>query len=170
MKTMYKEEFSKKRLPVVLEIVFLMVLVIATSDYIKRGVSHSRMMSLLITFIALFVVVLFAAIAILKCRYKLRYSVIADKFFVHKISGQESRVEENIKIKDITNIKRVSIMDYAVNRIKNDSYLVSIPSRAMYVCSYKHENKCKAFFFQPSDSLLRKLAEAMNNENDRMVS
>lgn len=170
MKTMYKEEFSKKRLPVVLEIIFLMVLVIATSDYIKRGVGHSRMISLLITCTAILIIVSFAAIAILRCTYKFRYSVIADKFFVHKISGQESRVKENIKIKDITNIKRVGLLDYAANRIKNDSYLISIPSRAMYVCSYKHNNKCKTFFFQPSDRLLKKLTEAINNENNRMVS
>lgn len=170
MKTIYKEEYNRKKLPTVIGVFFLLTFIILIYDILRVNIESNKI-AIGIASISLYIV-LFAAVifAVARCRYRFRCSLIADQFIIHKMSKQEYRVEQNIKVKDIVCVEKVNTLEFLINRIKYSSYLSTTFDGKIYCCTYKSGCKCKKFYFQPSCTLITKLNSTMNDECNRKVS
>ena len=170
MRTIYKEEYCRKKLPTVIGMFLLLTIIILIYDAIRANIVSSKTAVIITTFLLYIVLATSVTIATLRCRLRFRCSLIADQFIVYKMSKQEQRVEHNIKVKDIVCIKKISMLECIVNRVKHSSYLSSTFDGRIYCCIYKDGDRHKKFFFQPSCILISKLNDTISDECKCKVS
>lgn len=164
MKTMYKEEIMRKRLPVILEMFTLLTLMIFIADLVEeiRIANHSIGIvtdPILVVFMGVMLIS-----GIVRCRERYRYSIIADQLIVHKIVRGEQIVVENIKLKDIKYLGRASQLKEKLNVKHTKRHGCSLFTFRTFCCIYKEGNKINKFYFEPSESFVRKIISFLESE------
>jgi hypothetical protein len=162
MKTMYKEEVTRSRLHSVLGFFLILVAFIYIAEAVEQAVSNSTI-AMIADFLFLFVIITIIVYAVIRCKTRYRYSIIADQLIIHKIKDNELRVVENIEISDIEVLeKKESILS---KLHINHTYNCSLLKPWMYCCVYRCNGKLKKFYFQPSDNFVLKLQRTLNLRN-----
>ncbi|WP_268041089.1 hypothetical protein [Clostridium aestuarii] len=92
-----------------------------------------------------------------KGKIKYKYFLIADEFIIYKVRGSRQDVVENIKIKDIKCIKKVSERVEKFDSIKSKKYTCLNSNSNVYSCKYNDDNGTNKFYFEPSGELVNRL-------------
>lgn len=156
MGTMYKEIVVRRRTPVVVGLLLLLVIMIAVSNLVE----HIQVFNYKIGFITNPIISIITSMLILfeimKCKVSYRYSIIADQLIIHRLKQKEQNVVENIKLKDIVYMGKEK--DYRENYdIANSKRYVCALKLNNYCCIYKDGDRYRKFFFQPSLNLVQKI-------------
>jgi hypothetical protein len=167
MRTMYKEEVERRKLSSVIAFFMLLVPLIYVSDFFDKMTIGNRVMGNITNPLLALITITIFGYAIVRCRTRYRYSIIADQLIIHKINSKEQSIVENIKIKDIETIdKKLHFRSkLQVRHTYNASFLKSWTC----CCVYKQDDRCKKFYFQPSDNFINKL-HCMIKEEKKKVS
>jgi hypothetical protein len=148
MRTIYKEEVSRKKLHSIIAFFLVLVPLIYVSDVFDKMTLWNR-------HAGVFTNPTILGYAIDRCRTRYRYSLIADQLIIHKIKNGDQQIVENINIKDIESInKKLDI--YSKLQIGR-KYNCSVLQSWTCCCTYKKAERRKKIYFQPSDTFINKL-------------
>jgi hypothetical protein len=164
MKTMYKEEIMRKRLPVILEMFALLVLTIFISDLIEKIRVANRSIGIITNPVLIIFMGIMLILSIVRCSEKYRYSIIADQLIVHRIIKGEQIVVENIKLKDIKYIGRASRLKEKLDIKYTKRHGCSIFAYRRFCCIYKDGNSMNKFYFGPSENFISKVVSFLESE------
>jgi hypothetical protein len=164
MKTMYKEEFTRKRLPVILELVALLTVTVFISDLLEKIIVADRSIGFVTNPLLVILVVVMIILSIEICKEKYRYSIIADQLIVHRIMKGEQFVVENIKLSDIKYLGREANLKDKLNDIKAKRHGCSLFSINSFCCIYKKGSKVNKFYFSPSEVFSSRLSSLLESE------
>lgn len=160
MGNMHKETICRRKLASLIKLFTLIVIVLFFIKIIEGLYIGSTL--------AVFtggLVTLVLVLEIIKCRVRYTYSLIADQFIIHRIKGNDDKVVENIKVKDIEYIEKQKTIN--ITTINNKKYICSLLNFNPYCCAYRQGDKLKKFYFEPSSNLIEKLKF---NRNKRLAS
>lgn len=160
MGNMHKETIGRKKLPSLLKIFSVLILSLYGIEIMDEYESIAATMAC-----ALLTITLICEIKY--CRIKYTYSIIADQFIIHKISGNEDKVVENIKIWDIQDVGQEGVLASRKNIFNSKRYICSVFNIKPYYCNYKHGNRIKTFYFEPSKDLVDKII--FNKDKERIA-
>lgn len=164
MRTMYKEEVARKKLPSVFGIFILLLFVICISDVVEKIYIADKSIGVVTNPLFMIVMTAAAIFVSLKCKEKYKYSIIADQLIIHNVIGREQVVVENIKLKDIEYIGRVKELMERFDVVSTKKYVCTYSKASSYCCIYKDEKKYKKFYFQPSENFVNKINSLIENE------
>lgn len=170
MKIMYREEYSRKKLPAVVGIFFFMALLIFVSDTIKESANNNVVISVVVSVTLPLAIIISVVLATIKCRCKFRYSLIADQFIIHRLNGQDLIIEKNIELEQVVSIEQISSIKFLFKRMRHQGYILSLFNRRTFSCTYKQGNDTETFFFQPSEIFVNKIKGNMVRSNQKLVS
>lgn len=154
---MYKEMVQRKKFPAVVLLFITLITFICLSDLLpKISIGSINLKSFITMFFNTLMIVL-CYIEFSKCKVKYKYSIVADQFIIHKIRGEEVKILEDIKLKDIEFIGKYSNCNTDVHITSSKKYICSTFNGSNFCCVYKTGDKFKKFYFQPSDGLINKI-------------
>lgn len=166
MRTMYKEEVSRKKLHSVIAFFLVLVPLIYISDVFAEMTLWNRHAGVFTNPIMTIIALTILGYAIDRCRTRYRYSIIADQLIIHKIKNGDQQILENINIKDIESInKKIDI--YSKLQIGH-KYNCSVLQSWTCCCTYKKFEKRKKIYFQPSDTFINKLNCTIMSEKKKI--
>ena len=154
---MYKEMIQRKKLPTVVLLFITLITFICLSDLLPKisiGSMNIR------TYITIFFNVLMVSLCYIefsKCKVKYKYSIVADQFIIHKLKGEQTKILEDIKLKDIEFIGKYSKYNAENHISSSKKYMCSTFNGSKFCCVYKEGDKLKKFYFEPSDGLMNKI-------------
>ncbi|GCD08378.1 hypothetical protein LGL55_24865 [Clostridium tagluense] len=154
---MYKEMVQRKKFPVVVVLFITLITFICLSDLLPKINIGSINLK---TFITMFFNTLMVALCFIefsRCKIKYKYSIVADQFIIHKIRGEESKILEDIKLKDIEFIGKHSNCNTHIHISSSKKYICSTFNGSKFCCVYKAGDKFKKFYFEPSEGLMNKI-------------
>ena len=157
MGNMYKETVARRRVPVLLFMLILLVGILFLVGFLKNIRFYGYKLDEILNIFLLCIVVLVSFLEIFKCKIKYSYFIIADQFIIHKIKGNYNRVVENIKLKDIIYFDKCAGLKTKINISNSKKYTCSLLNRETYCCVYKDGNSTKKFYFEPSNNLIAKI-------------
>ncbi|MBE6065988.1 hypothetical protein [Clostridium cochlearium] len=161
MGNMYKETVTRKKAISFIKVFIILISVLFLLSIIE--IIYENNMKL-ITIIVNILFIIFLFTELFKCKVKYTYSIIADQFIIHKISGLRDKVVENIKIKDIEYIGKDDLVRFKGKLITNKKYMCHTYKLRPYCCIYRENNKYKKFYFQPSMDLIEKIEFNKNRQ------
>lgn len=154
MGNMYKETVTRKRSISFIKLFTILIAVLVFLSIVEELFNNNIRLVTVVSNL-LFTIILFTEI--FKCKVKYTYSIIADQFIIHKISGLGDRVVENIKIRNIEYIGKDDFARFKGKLITNKKYMCHAYDLSPYCCIYKENNKYKKFYFQPSINFIKKI-------------
>lgn len=163
MRTMYREEVTRRKLPSVLGFFILLVPLIYIADIAEKIAMDNRTIEIVTNSLLFVITIGSVGYAVVRCRTRYRYSIIADQLIIHRINNDVQVVVENIKIKDIQSIAKK--VDFCSKIHFNHTYNCSLLKPWTCCCTYRCNNKYKKFYFQPSDNFINKVHCMLQNEN-----
>ena len=148
---------QRKKFPAVVLLFITLIIFICLSDLLhKIGIGSINLKA----FIKMFFNTLMIALCYIefsKCKVKYKYSIVADQFIIHKIRGEEVKILEDIKLKDIEFIGKYSNCNTDIHIDSSKKYICSTFNGGKFCCVYKAGNKFKKFYFEPSEGLMNKI-------------
>jgi multisubunit Na+/H+ antiporter MnhG subunit len=163
MKTMYKEEVTRRKLPSVLGFFLVLVAFIYVAEGVDQVTASSKIIAIIADFLLASIMISIMAYAVIRCNTKYRYSIIADQLIIHKIKSNGNIVVENIKLNDIEALEKKE--DISSKFHINHTYNCSLLTPWMYCCAYRCNGKLKKFYFQPSENFILKLRRSLDLTN-----
>lgn len=154
---MYKEIIFRKRLPVVLTFFFAIILILYMIKIAEIFKLVPGNMGRVLDLASLVMVISFGYYEFEKCRIKYKYSIIADQLIIHKIKGEEQKLLEDIKIKNIQYIGPSSKLQGKGKHCKTKKYICSILNFNKNCCIYDDGTKELKIYFEPSAELIEKV-------------
>ncbi|WP_129009178.1 hypothetical protein [Clostridium tetani] len=161
MGNMYKETVTRKKAISFIKVFLILIAVLFLLSIIEELYNNNIK---LITVIANVVFAVILLTELFKCKIKYTYSIIADQFIIHKISGSDDKVVENIKIRNIEYIGKDDFVRFKGKLISNKKYMCHTYKLRPYCCIYRENDKYKKFYFQPSIGLIEKIEFNKNRE------
>lgn len=149
---MHKEIVTRKTTPVVVAVLFVIVALL----YIYEGGCYLKFTH--ITFLKItiyFMILALISFEILKSRVYYKYSVIANKLIINKISGNKQKNIESINISDIIYIGTDLSSCKKFSARSNGKYSFLLDGNKRYYCVYENNNEYYSFAFTPSRELLK---------------
>ncbi|MFD3158639.1 hypothetical protein ACFIJ5_17575 [Haloimpatiens sp. FM7330] len=163
---MYKEIIERKKLPVIICLIFILCIFIYISKYVSSlFIDNDFLCGLFDVFFTIAMIVIIMA-EIYKTNIKYKYSIIADQFIIHKLRGDSKIEVENIKFKDIKFIGKKSELKSRYDVISNRRYICSLFNSKKYCCVYFDGSGFRKFYFEPSADLVDKLEFIMNKDKE----
>jgi hypothetical protein len=154
---MYREMVQRKKFPVVILLFITLIAVICLSDLLPNINVGSINIKAFITMFFNTLMVAICYIEFSKCKVKYKYSIVADQFIIHKIKGEEVKILEDIKLKDIEYIGKYKNCKTDIRVSSSKKYICSTFAQSKFCCVYKLGDQFKKFYFEPSDSLMNKI-------------
>jgi hypothetical protein len=154
---MYKEMVQRKKFPVVILLFITLITFICLSDLLPNISVGNMNTKVFITIFFNTLMVTLCYIEFSKCKVKYKYSIVADQFIIHKIKGEEVKILEDIKLKDIEFIGKYRNCKPDIRISSSKKYICSTFAQSKFCCVYKLGDQFKKFYFEPSDSLMNKI-------------
>jgi hypothetical protein len=154
---MYKEMVQRKKFPAVVLLFITLITFICISDLLPKISMGSINLKIFITMFFNTLMIVLCYIEFSKCKVKYKYSIVADQFIIHKIKGEEVKILEDIKLKDIEFIGKYSNCNTDIHISSSKKYICSTFNGNKFCCVYKAGDKFKKFYFEPSDGLMSKI-------------
>ena len=148
---------QRKKLPTVVLMFITLIAFICLSDLLPKISIGSMNIRTYITIFFNILMVSLCYIEFSKCKVKYKYSIVADQFIIHKLKGEQVKILEDIKLKDIEFIGRYSKYNTENHISSSKKYMCSTFNGSKFCCVYKEGNKLKKFYFEPSDDLMNKI-------------
>ena len=154
---MYKEMVQRKKFPAVVLLFITLITFICLSDLLSKISINSINIKTFVTMLFNTLMIALCYIEFSKCKVKYKYSIVADQFIIHKIRGEEVKILEDIKLKDIEFIGKNSNCNTDIHISSSKKYMCSTFNGSKFCCVYKVGAKFKKFYFEPSDGLMNKI-------------
>lgn len=154
---MYKEMVERKKFPAVVLLFVTLIAIICLSDLLPKISIGSINIKIFATMFLNILMVALCYIEFSKCKVKYKYSIVADQFIIHKIKGEEVKIQEDIKLKDIEFIGKYSNCNTDIHISSSKKYICSTFNGSKFCCVYKSGDKFRKFYFEPSDGLMNKI-------------
>lgn len=154
---MYREMVQRKKFPVVILLFITLITFICLSDLLPNINVGNMNIKIFITIFFNTLMVTLCYIEFSKCMVKYKYSIVADQFIIHKIKGEEVKILEDIKLKDIEFIGKYKNCKTNIRVSSSKNYICSTFIGSKFCCVYKLGDKFKKFYFEPSDNLMNKI-------------
>lgn len=154
---MYKEMVQRKKFPAIVLLFITLIIVICLSDLLPRLSIGSINIKMFVTIFFNALMIALCYIEFSKCKVKYKYSIVADQFIIHKIRGEEVKILEDIKLKDIEFIGKYSNCNTDIHISSSKKYMCSTFNGSKFCCVYKVKDKFKKFYFEPSDGFMNKM-------------
>jgi len=154
---MYREMVQRKKVTAVVMLFITLIIIICLSDLLPNISIGSINIKSLVTMFFYTLMITLCYIEYSKCKIKYRYSIVADQFIIHKIIGEEVKILEDIKLKDIEFIGKYSNCNTDIDVSSSKKYMCSTFKGSKFCCVYKAGDKFKRFYFEPSDGLMNKI-------------
>lgn len=165
MGNMHKETICRRKLVSLIKLFTLIVTVLFCTEVIEGLTFYGLYIGGTLIVLTTALITLVLILEVIKCRVRYTYSLIADQFIIHKIKGNDDKVVENIKVKDIECIEKQK--NISISAVNNKKYICSSLNFNLYYCVYRQGNKLRKFYFEPSDNLIEKLKF---HKNKRLAS
>jgi len=154
---MYKEMVQRKKFPAVVLLFITLITFICLSDLLSKISINSINIKTFVTMLFNTLMIALCYIEFSKCKVKYKYSIVADQFIIHKIRGEEVKILEDIKLKDIEFIGKYNNCNTDIHISSSKKYMCSTFNGSKFCCVYKVGAKFKKFYFEPSDGLMNKI-------------
>lgn len=154
---MYREMIQRKKLPAVVLLFITLITFICLSDLLPKISIGSMNIKTYITVFFNILMVSLCYIEFSKCKVKYKYLIVADQFIIHKLKGEQVKILEDIKLKDIEYIGKYSKYNAEIHISSSKKYMCSTFNGSKFCCVYKEGDKFKKFYFEPSDGLMNKI-------------
>ena len=156
---MYKEIIVRKKLHGILGWFLLLNITICISDLVKRLYKDSTF-NFYSSIFFIIVLGIISYMQFIKYNENFKFTIIADQLTIHKVrnwNGVEGKLLENIKIKNICLIEKVSSLKEKYSVISTKRYCSTMFGKDVYCCVYKDGDKLRRFYFQPSEVFVNKI-------------
>ena len=154
MACIYNEKVKRSMKPLVLLLALLGVSLMLVS-YFGKSLGLSSDMEMAIDLV-LTLVFLFAGYNVYSMSSEVyRYSIIADDFLIHKISGGNNKLLEKMKLYDIKALEATKNRREVLRNLKNN-YSGNL-TKPGYYCEYRSNGKNRTFRFDPSACMINKI-------------
>ncbi len=154
---MYNEMVQRKKLPAMVLLFIVLITFICLSDILHRISIGNINIKIFVTMFFNTLMIILCYIEFSKCKVKYKYSIVADQFIIHKIRGEEVKILEDVKLKEIKFIGKKCDCNSNIHITSSKSYICSTFVGGKFCCVYKAGDKFKKFYFEPSDGLMNKL-------------
>lgn len=154
----YREIVVKKRMPVVVMILFSITFILYIVEWIERSKYGQNLIGDFFYITLAIIAVLLIIISIRSCLVSYKYIVIADKLIINLIRNNNEINLESIRMSDILFLGEEYDMpkEYYFYR-KSKKYLCNRIGSKSYYCVYKNGDKIKKIKFQPSDKFINRI-------------
>ena len=142
---MYKEMVERKKFPTVVLLFTTLITFICLSDLLPKISIGSINIKMFITMFFNTLMIALCYIEFSKCKVKYKYSIVADQFIIHKIRGEESKILEDIKLKDIEFIGKHSNCNTHIHISSSKKYICSTLMEVSFAVYIKQEINSKSF-------------------------
>lgn len=163
MGNIYREVVSKKKTKSIILIVLFASAMIGLSTFFSGIESVNVKTKSFVKFVCFTVTIFYILYETSRCMIKYKYSIMINKFMIHKISSKNQTNVENIYLNDIVYIGKNSDNKYS-GKYHKKRYMCDLLTDEKYCCVYKTDNGYKKFYFQPSEELITRI-ENMKNRN-----
>lgn len=155
---MHREVVEKKRIPVIVMILFSITIILYIIEAIKRSKYNQHVIGYTFNILLLIISVMIIVKEIRSCFVSYKYAVIADKIIINLIKNKEEKNLESIRISDVLFIGEKSNMpkEYQARK-RTKRYLCNRIGSKSFYCVYKNGDKIQRIRFQPSDKFIRKI-------------
>lgn len=155
MGILYRETVKRRKTPVVLLIaiiIFTMTIIESLLDqlYMERDSSIQILDTGLIAVTGTLIVY-----EILKCKVVYKYCIIENRLVINKVYGNKNKTVEKILFKDIVYIGKAT--KYNGTFVIGKRHMGNTYTQDTVCCVYKMNDKLKKFYFQPSESMMKKI-------------
>ncbi|WP_125154550.1 hypothetical protein [Clostridium rectalis] len=157
MGNMYKETVTRRKLPSLVKFFAILVCTLFFLEIIETLPISKEYIGKVIMGLCSILVLVALIFEVFRCRVKYTYSLIADQFIIHRIKGEEDKVVENIKVRNIEYIGKKDLSKFRSNISSSKRYICSVLNFKPYCCVYKDGNKLRKFYFEPSNNLIEKI-------------
>lgn len=155
---MHKEVVVRKKVMAIIVSVFLITISLYTIQFIDLATFHDKKISQIIKTIVTVSTMILLAREIKKCSVSYKYSIIADKLIINKISHKAQENVESIKIEDIVYLGKEREIPKSISKCRKvRNYFCDRFSKKKYTCIYRIGNVYSRFNFEPSDCFIRRL-------------
>lgn len=154
---MHKEMVQRKKFAAVTILFITLITVICLSDLLSNISVSNLNIKTFVTMGFIILMITLCYIELSKCKVKYKYSIVADQFIIHKIKGEDVKILEDIKLKDIEFIGKYKNFKTKIHVSSSKKYICSTFVGSKCCCVYKLGDKFKKFYFEPSDSLMNKI-------------
>ena len=154
---MYKEIVERKKVQAMVLLFIMLITFICLSDILPNmniGTINSKTIA---TMFFSILMIAFSYIEFSKCKVKYKYSIVADEFIIHRIKGNEVKILEDIKLKNIDFVGRFENFKEDIHISSSKNYICSTFIRSKFCCVYRVEGKYEKFYFEPSEGLMNKI-------------
>ncbi|MEW9094582.1 MAG: hypothetical protein AB2417_05815 [Clostridiaceae bacterium] len=150
MGNMYKETIGRRKLPSLVKFFSVLVISLFFMEIMEGFGKYTVAISSAFIILTLICEIMY-------CRVRYTYSIIADQFIIHRISGNEDKVVENIKLWDIEYVGQENLLVSHRKIFNARRYICSAFNVKPCYCIYRDGDKMKKFYFEPSDDLIKKI-------------
>lgn len=155
MGILYRETIIRRKTPVVFLIgiiIFTMTIIESILDqlYIEKNSISETLDTGLIVVTGTIIIY-----EILKCKVVYKYAIIENRIIINKIYGNENKTVEKVFFKDIVYIGKST--GYDGKFLFGKRYTGNTLRKDVICCVYRVDEKLKKFYFQPSESMLKKI-------------
>ena len=154
---MYREMVQRKKFPAIVLLFVTLIAIICLSEILPKISIGSINIKTFATMVFYILMVALCYMEFSKCKIKYKYSIVADQFIIHKIKGEEVKIQEDIKLKDIEFIGKYSNCNTDIHISSSKKYMCSTFNGNKFCCVYKSGEKFKKFYLEPSDGLMNKI-------------
>lgn len=155
---MHREVVVKKRIPVIVMILFSITIILYIIEAIERSKYNQHAIGYIFNISLLIISVMIIVKEIRSCFVSYKYAVIADKIIINLIKNKEEKNLESIRMSDVLFIGEKSHMpkEYQASK-RTRRYLCNRIGSKSYYCVYKNGDKIHRIRFQPSDKFISKI-------------
>lgn len=164
---MHREVVHGRKIPAIMISVVAITIALYIIEFIEGTVGKNFELYNLIQLALLLSIVFVVFIEFKHCKLSYKYSIIADKLIINKISNKAEDTLESIRIQDIKFIGRKEEIPKDLNKVKcHGSYLSSHTKNSKYYCIYEKNGQSSKFVFEPSERLVKRVYDKINIEKD----
>lgn len=164
MGNIYREVVCKKKAKAIILIVLLVSFKISISTFLSDIRSINKMDRIILNTVFTVITIMFIVFEVFQCMTKYKYSIMIDKFMIHRIYSNNQTTLENIDLDDIVYIGRNRRNKFNCRKLRRRLYMCDIFTGKRYCCVYKDGSGYKKFYFQPSSELIDRI-EKLRNAN-----
>lgn len=163
MKMMHREIVEKKRIPVIIMILFSITVILYLDEAIERSKYNQHISGHIFNILLIIIAVVLIIKQIRSCFVSYKYVVIADKLIINLIKNKEEKNLESIRLSNILFIGEKANMPKEYHTMKRAKhYLCNRIGAKSYYCVYKSGDKIKKIKFQPSDKFISRIIKYGN--------
>lgn len=164
---MHREVVHGRKIPAIMISVVAITIALYIVEFLEMTLDKTFELYNLIQLLLLLSIVFVVFKEFKHCKLSYKYSIIADKLIINKLSSRGDNTLESIRMQDIVFIGKKADVPKGLCRIKcHGCYLSSHTKKNKYYCIYEKDGQLSKFIFEPSERLVKRVYDKINIEKD----